>query len=101
MLDYRGTGHSVMELSHRDPMFVAIADKARSDLKKLLAVPDNFTILMINGGASLQFSAICYNLLGDGDKQRANYLQTGHWSQLAFDEARKYCDPNEVANAKQ
>lgn len=93
-------GLSVMEMSHRSKAFTTLAEKARSDLKQLLSVPDNFTIFMFQGGASLQFSAICYNLLQDGEKQKTNYLQTGTWSQGAFGEAKKYCDPNEVANNK-
>jgi phosphoserine aminotransferase len=66
MMDYNGTGMSVMEMSHRGKAFVNIAEKCRSDIKTLLAVPDNFTIFMFQGGASMQFSAICYNLLEDG-----------------------------------
>jgi phosphoserine aminotransferase len=76
-MDYNGTGMSVMEMSHRGKTFTTIAEKARSDLKQLLAVPDDFTIFMFQGGASLQFAAICYNLLEDGEQQSANYLTTG------------------------
>ena len=101
-MDYKGTGISVMEMSHRSKSFTAIAEQARSDLKELLAVPDNFTIFMFQGGASLQFSAICYNLLSDndehGEQQSANYLTTGYWGEQAIDEANKYCVTNEVAN---
>ena len=100
-VDYKGTGLSVMEMSHRSKAFTAIAEKARSDIKTLLAVPDDFTIFMFQGGASLQFSAICYNLLSDGEQQSANYLTTGTWSQGAIKEAAKYCAPNEVANNKE
>jgi|Transcript_6311 phosphoserine aminotransferase len=100
LVDYKGTGVSVMEMSHRSKTFTGIADKAREDVRRLLSVPDNFTIFMFQGGASLQFAAICYNLLEDGERQSANYLTTGTWSQGAIDEARKYCNPNEVANNK-
>ena len=99
-MDYNGTGMSVMEMSHRGKAFTTIAEKARSDLKQLLAVPDDYTIFMFQGGASLQFSAICFNLLSDGEQQSANYLTTGTWSQGAIAEAKKYCAPNEVANNK-
>lgn len=71
---------SVMEMSHRSKAFTTIAEQARADIKELLAVPDDYTIFMFQGGASLQFSAICYNLLEDGAQQSANYLTTGTWS---------------------
>ena len=63
LIDYKGTGMSVMEMSHRGKAFTTIAEKCRSDIKRLLEVPDNFTIFMFQGGATLQFAAICYNLL--------------------------------------
>lgn len=100
IVDYKGTGMSVMEMSHRGATFKSIAEKCRSDIKTMLDIPDNFTIFMFQGGASLQFSAICYNLLSDGEQQTANYLTTGTWSQGAINEAKKYCAPNEVANNK-
>lgn len=67
LVDYKGTGMSVMEMSHRSKSFTTIAEKAKTDLKQLLAIPDNFTTFFFQGGASLQFSAICYNLLEDGE----------------------------------
>lgn len=67
LVNYNNTGMSVMEMSHRGKAFTTIAEKARSDLKQLLSVPDDYTIFMFQGGASLQFSAICYNLLSDGE----------------------------------
>ena len=97
-MDYNGTGLSVMEMSHRSKAFTTIAEKARSDLRTLLSIPDNFQVFMFQGGASLQFSAICFNLLEDGERQAANYLTTGTWSQGAIKEAKKYCNPNEVAS---
>ena len=100
MIDYKGTGMSVMEMSHRGKTFTTIAEKCRSDVKRLLAIPDNFTIFMFQGGASLQFSAICYNLLQDGEKQTANFVTTGTWSEGAIVEAKKYCNANEVTNNK-
>ncbi|MEQ6917649.1 3-phosphoserine/phosphohydroxythreonine transaminase [Halomonas aquatica] len=86
MLDYRGRGLSVMEMSHRGEAFVAIAEQAEADLRELLAVPDNYHVLFTQGGASLQFSAVPYNLLGHGG--RANFLHTGIWSKKAIAEAR-------------
>ena len=80
LVDYQGTGLSVMEMSHRSKAFTTIAEKARSDLKNLLSIPDNYQVFMFQGGASLQFSAIAYNLLSDGEQQTANYLTTGTWS---------------------
>ena len=85
-------------MSHRSKSFTTIAEKCRSDLKQLLSIPDDFTIFFFQGGASLQFSAICFNLLEDGEGQTANYLTTGTWSQGAIKEAKKYCTPNEVGN---
>ena len=87
-----------MEMSHRSKAFTSLADKAREDVRRILNVPDNFTIFMFQGGASMQFAAICYNLLEDGERQTANYLTTGTWSQGAIKEAKKYCNANEVAN---
>jgi phosphoserine aminotransferase len=99
MLDWHGTGLSVMEMSHRGKNFVEIAETARDDLRKLLKVPEEFQIYFFQGGATMQFSAICYNLLGD-ENPTANYLTTGVWSQGAIDEARKFGDITEVANNK-
>jgi phosphoserine aminotransferase len=89
-----------MEMSHRSKEFVSIAEKCKADLKTLLSVPDDFTIFLFQGGASMQFSAVCHNLLNDDDGQKANYLTTGTWSQGAIKEAGKYCTANEVANNK-
>lgn len=100
MMDWHGTGISVMEMSHRSKSFVEIAEKAKSDLKQLLNIPDNFTIFFFQGGASMQFSAVCYNLLGDEEGQIANYVTTGTWSQGAIKEAAKYCTAKEVTNNK-
>jgi len=88
-----------MEMSHRSKSFTSIAEKAKADLKKLLDIPDNYKIFFFQGGASLQFSAICFNLLGDEGK-KANYVSTGTWSEGAIKEAKKYCTPTEVTNNK-
>lgn len=76
-----------MEMSHRGASFVSIAEKAKADLRKLLNIPDNFTIFFFQGGASLQFSAVPLNLFGDTENPGANYLTTGTWSQGAIKEA--------------
>jgi phosphoserine aminotransferase len=86
MLDYRGHGLSVMEMSHRSSEYVQIAEQAERDLRELLEVPDNYRVLFTQGGATLQFSAVPYNLLGKGG--RANFLDTGIWSKKAIGEAR-------------
>ncbi|MFO7748235.1 MAG: aminotransferase class V-fold PLP-dependent enzyme [Orrella sp.] len=86
MLDYRGLGLSVMEMSHRSEAFVAIAEQAEADLRELLEIPDNYRVLFTQGGATLQFAAVPYNLLGAGG--RANFVHTGIWGKKAIAEAR-------------
>ncbi len=86
LLNWHGTGMSVMEMSHRSDEFVAIASKAEQDLRKLMNIPDNYKVLFLQGGASLQFSAIPLNLL----KGTADYLDTGIWSRKALSEAKRY-----------
>ena len=86
-----------MEMSHRSQDFIRIAEKCRADLKVLLDIPENFTVFMLNGGATNQFDAICYNLLEE-ESDTGNYLTTGYWSNLAINEGSKHCRPNEVAN---
>ncbi|MBS9402408.1 3-phosphoserine/phosphohydroxythreonine transaminase [Halomonas sp. TRM85114] len=86
MLDYRGHGLSVMEMSHRAPEYVAIAQQAEADLRELLTIPDHYRVLFTQGGATLQFAAVPYNLLGHGG--RANFLHTGIWGSKAIAEAR-------------
>lgn len=86
LLDYRGLGLSVMEMSHRAPEYVAIAEQAEADLRQLLAIPANYKVLFTQGGATQQFAAVPYNLLGPGG--RASFLNTGIWSKKAIAEAR-------------
>lgn len=90
MLDWHGTGLSVMEMSHRGKHFVEIYEGAKNGLRKLLNIPEEFTIFFFQGGACQQFSAIPLNLLGD-EAGSANYLTTGTWSEAAIKEAKKYC----------
>jgi len=97
MLSYQGLGVSIMEMSHRDPRFQAVATKAESDLRKLLTIPDDYAVLFSQGGASAQFSAIPLNLMGLGD--RADYLVTGTWSKKAAQEAQKFLNVNQVAES--
>ncbi|MBK1673623.1 phosphoserine transaminase [Ectothiorhodospira shaposhnikovii] len=97
MLDWNGTGMSVMEMSHRGKAFVSIAAQAEQDLRDLLQIPANYKVLFLQGGATGQFAAIPMNLLRD--KRRVDYVNTGAWSKKAISEARKYADVNVVATA--
>ncbi|MBR4131743.1 MAG: 3-phosphoserine/phosphohydroxythreonine transaminase [Oscillospiraceae bacterium] len=86
MMNYRGSGMSVMEMSHRSKMFQQIADEAEADLRELMGIPDNYKVLFIQGGATLQFSMIPMNLMRNG---KAVYIETGAWSKKAIAEAKK------------
>ena len=90
MLDWRGTGMSVMEMSHRGKEFMSIAAEAEKDLRELLAIPQNYKVLFLQGGATLQFAQIPMNLLAG--KGKADYVVTGEWSKKAVKEAKQYCD---------
>src|SRR3954464_4116529 len=90
MLDWRGTGMSVMEMSHRGKEFISIYEEAERDLRELLAIPANYEVLMLQGGATLQFAQIPMNLLRG--KGKADYVLTGEWSKKAIKEAKAYCD---------
>ena len=90
MLDWQGKGLSIMEMSHRSADYVAVAEKAEADLRKLMNIPENYKVLFLQGGASLQFSAIPLNLLGKNNK--ADYIHTGIWSEKALKEAQRYGD---------
>lgn len=98
MLDWQGMGMSVMEMSHRGKAFMSIAERAEADLRDLLAVPDNYKILFLQGGASLQFAGVPMNLLRG--KTSADYINTGAWSKKAIAQAKKYCDVNVVASTE-
>ncbi len=97
MLDWHGQGMSVMEMSHRGKAFVGIAQQAESDLRELLAVPANYKVLFLQGGATAQFAAIPYNLTKTDSV--ADYLNTGAWSKKAIGEAKRYCKVNVAADA--
>ncbi len=92
MLDWNGSGMSVMEMSHRGKEYMSIAAKAEQDLRDVMAIPDNYKVLFLQGGASMQFAAIPLNLLGD--KTSADYINTGMWSKKAIAEAKRYCTVN-------
>ena len=98
MLDWRGSGMSVMEMSHRGPEYTEIAQQAEADLRELMGISDDYAVLFLQGGASSQFSMIPMNLLRGARK--ADYANTGAWSEKAINEARRYCEVNVVADAK-
>ena len=96
MLDYRGTGMSVMEMSHRSKAYQQILDEAEQDLRDLMQIPDNYKVLFLQGGASQQFAMIPMNLM----KNRvADYIITGQWAKKAYEEAKKYGKANAVASS--
>ena len=96
MMNYRGCGMSVLEMSHRSKMFQDIYDQAVADLKQLMNIPDNYKVLFIQGGATLQFSMIPMNLMKNGV---ADYIVTGAWSKKAFTEAKKFGDVQCIASS--
>ncbi len=98
MLDWHGCGTSVMEMSHRGKEFVGIAAQAESDLRELMAIPKNYKVLFLQGGATLQFAAVPMNLLRG--KKGADYVNTGEWSKKAIKEARRYCAVNVAASSE-
>ena len=95
--DWHSTGMSIMEMSHRSKDFVGAADKAEADLRLLLGIPSNYKVLFLQGGATLQFSAVPLNLLGAG--QTADYIDTGIWAQGAIKEAQRYGNVNIAASS--
>ncbi len=98
LLDWNGTGQSVMEMSHRGKDFMSIAETAEADLREVMNIPDNYKVLFLQGGATSQFAAIPLNLLRG--KESADYVNTGIWSTKAITEASRYCLVNVVANSE-
>lgn len=98
LLDYQGRGLSVMEMSHRSAEFVAIAERAEANLRALMQIPDNYRVLFLQGGATLQFAMLPYNLLGRGGTP--NYLDTGIWSGKAISEAQHLAGAHVAASSK-
>ena len=97
MMDYQGSGMSVMEMSHRSPEFQKIIDDAEKDLRDLMNIPDNYKVLFLQGGASQQFAMIPMNLM----KNRvADYIVTGQWAKKAYQEAQKYGKVNKIASSE-
>ena len=96
VLNYRGTGMSVMEMSHRSKAFQSIYDEAVADLKKLMNVPDNYKIIFVQGGGTTQFAMVPLNLMKNG---KACYVETGAWSKKAISEAKKYGEVKIVASS--
>lgn len=97
LLDYKGSGMSVMEMSHRSSWYDAIQKKAESDLREIMNIPDNYKVLFLQGGAHLQFSMIPLNLKNSG---KADYLVTGTWAKKAYQEGKKYLTANVVASSE-
>ncbi|KAK9829638.1 hypothetical protein WJX72_007009 [[Myrmecia] bisecta] len=95
LLNYQGSGTSVMEMSHRGKEFTALIEKAEADLRQLLSIPDNYKVLFLQGGASAQFAAIPLNLTAEGDT--VDQIVTGSWSKKALEEGGKYATVNLVA----
>ena len=98
MLDWQGSGMCVMEMSHRGKEFMSIAAEAEKDLRELLAIPQNYKVLFLQGGATLQFAQIPMNLLAG--RTRADYVVTGEWSKKAVKEAQAYCDVHIAASSE-
>jgi len=99
MLEWNGTGASVMEVSHRGKPFMETAAKAEQDLRDLMGIPDNYKVLFLQGGATAQFSAIPLNLKFLGSK--ADYAHTGHWSKKAIADAKRFVDVNVVCDTSE
>ena len=97
MLDYKGTGISVMEMSHRSKAFETIINEARQDVTDLMGIPENYEVLFLQGGATTQFAAVCMNLM----KNRvADYIVTGQWAKKAFAEGKIYGRANKIATSE-
>ena len=99
LVNYNGTGQSVMEMSHRSPEYQKIIDDAELNLRKLMNIPDNYKVLFLQGGGTLQFSMIPMNLLRNSKK--ADYIVTGQWAEKAAEEATKFGDIRIVASSKE
>ena len=97
MLDYQGSGQSVMEMSHRSKTYQTIIDEAEADLRDLIGIPDNYKVLFLQGGASQQFAMIPMNLMKN---KVADYIVTGQWAKKAWQEAGKYGKANKIASSE-
>lgn len=97
-LDWNNTGMSVMEMSHRSKEYMSVAQQMEADLREVMSIPDNYKVLFIHGGASLQFAAIPFNLAEQGDT--VDYFNTGVWSTKAIKEASRFANVNVVAGGQ-
>lgn len=97
MMDYKGSGMSVMEMSHRSQVFDSIIKEAEQDLRDLMNIPDNYRVLFLQGGASQQFAMIPMNLMKN---KVADYIVTGQWAKKAYQEAQKYGKANKIASSE-
>ena len=97
MLDYKGTGMSVMEMSHRSKAYDTIIKEAEADLRELMNIPDNYKVLFLQGGASQQFAMIPMNLMKNGV---ADYIVTGQWAKKAYQEACMFGKANKIASSE-
>jgi phosphoserine aminotransferase len=97
LLDWGGSGMSVMEISHRSQSFVAVAEQAEADLRELMSIPANYKVLFMQGGASAQFSLVPMNLSPPG--ATVDYINTGHWSRRGITEAARYCTVHVAGDA--
>ena len=97
MMDYHGSGMSIMEMSHRSKVFDAMMKETEADFRALVGVPDNYRVLFLQGGASLQFAQIPMNLMKNG---KAGYIVTGQWAKKAFAEAKKYGEAVKLASSE-
>ena len=99
LLSWQHLGASVMEISHRSKEFMTVVAEAEQDLRQLMAIPDNYKVLFLQGGARGQFAAVPFNL--KGDKAFADYVNSGYWAQSGIKEAQRYLDVEVVADGKQ
>ena len=97
MLDYKGTGMSVMEMSHRSKAYEEIINEAEADLRELIGIPDHYKVMFLQGGASTQFAMIPMNLMKN---KVADYIITGQWAKKAFKEAQLYGKANAIASSE-
>lgn len=98
MLDYEGSGQSVMEMSHRSKVYQSIIDAAEANVRELMGVPDNYKVLFLQGGASSQFAMVPLNLMNKNKK--ADYVITGQWAKKAYKEGARYGDAHVVASSE-
>jgi len=98
MMDWQGSGMSVMEMSHRGKAYVSIAEKAEADLREVMNIPSNYKVLFLQGGASSQFAAVPINLMGTNTK--ADYILTGQWGKKAIQEAKRFGDINVAGSSE-